>query len=104
MKPITYTKKDIIRRAALKVDLSNEEMKIVFDSVIDTMREIFMEQNSNTRIELRNFGIFEVKPAKAKMKARNPKTNKIFKVPAHRKIRFKPGKNIKKEMMKEWKV
>tara|TARA_Y100000590_G_C15483402_1_gene924880 strand:- start:621 stop:935 length:315 start_codon:yes stop_codon:yes gene_type:complete len=104
MKPITYTKKDIVRRSAMKVDLSNDEMKIMFDSIIDTMRDIFMEQHSNIRIEVRNFGVFEIKPAKAKMKARNPKTNKIFKIPPHRKISFKPGKNIKKEMMKEWKV
>tara|TARA_Y100001970_G_C14093373_1_gene781261 strand:+ start:931 stop:1245 length:315 start_codon:yes stop_codon:yes gene_type:complete len=104
MKSITYTKKDIIRRSALKVNLSNEEMKIVFDSMIETMRDILMEQHSNIRIELRNFGVYEVKPAKAKLKARNPKTNKIIEVPPHRKISFKPGKNIKKEMMKEWKV
>ena len=104
MKNITYTKKDIVRRTASKINVSQDDMKIIFDSIIDTMRDVFMEQHSNIRIEIRNFGIFEIKPAKEKLQARNPKTNEIFHVPQHRKLSFRPGKNIKQEMMKEWKV
>ena len=53
---------------------------------------------------MRNFGVFEVKPTKAKPKARNPRTNEEIFVPAHRKISFKAGKNLKDELKKEWKV
>tara|TARA_B100001123_G_scaffold407413_1_gene499662 strand:- start:336 stop:650 length:315 start_codon:yes stop_codon:yes gene_type:complete len=104
MASITYTKKDIVRRTAGKINVSQDDMKVIFDSTIDTIKDIFMEQQSNIRIEIRNFGVFEIKPAKAKLKARNPKTNEIFSIPSHRKVSFKPGKNIKQEMMKEWKI
>ena len=61
-----------------------------------------MQDKSNLRIELRNFGVFTLKPVKGKPKARNPRTNKIVKVPPHRKVSFKPSKIIKKELMKKW--
>ena len=104
MKTITYTKKDIVRRTSSIIDISQDEIKIILDSIIDTMRDIFMEKQSHLRIEIRNFGVFEIKPVKAKPYARNPKTNEVFHVPEHRKISFKPGKNIKSELMKEWKI
>ena len=104
MKTITYTKKDIVRRTSCKIDLPQDETKIILDSIIDAMRDIFLEKQSHLRIEIRNFGVFEIKPVKAKPYARNPKTNEVFHVPAHRKISFKPGKNIKSELMKEWKI
>ena len=66
------------------------------------MTKILMQNKSNVKIELRNFGVFTIKPVKGKPKARNPKTNKIINVPAHRKVSFKPSKIIKKELMKKW--
>ena len=52
------------------------------------------------RIEVRNFGVLESKPTKAKPKARNPKTNEEIFVPAHKKTRFKPGKILKDYLKK----
>ncbi|MBU0712997.1 HU family DNA-binding protein [bacterium] len=42
----------------------------------------------NLRIEIRGFGVFEVKPTRAKPKARNPRTNEIVYVPPRSKIPF----------------
>ncbi|MFH1851291.1 MAG: HU family DNA-binding protein, partial [Candidatus Neomarinimicrobiota bacterium] len=42
----------------------------------------------------------EVKPTKAKPKARNPRTNEIVYVPAHRKTHFKAGKVIREQLRK----
>ena len=58
------------------------------------------EANPEIRIEIRDFGVFEVKTTKAKPKARNPKTGEIVYVPPRRKTHFKPGKLLKEELKK----
>jgi len=44
------------------------------------------------RAEIRGFGAREVVKAAAKPAVRNPRTNVIYYVPPHRKMRFKAGK------------
>ena len=102
MKPINYTREDIIRRAGDKLNITHSEMKIILDTTLDIMTEILTEERSRIRIELRNFGIFEVKPTRAKPRARNPRTNEEVFVPPRRKIHFKPGKIIRQELQREW--
>ena len=101
MKKITYTKKDIIDRIRSDCNMSREESKIILEIVLDSMKDFLIKPEKNYRIEIRNFGVFEVKPTKARENARNPKTLKTFKVPARRKLSFKPGKSIKNELKKE---
>jgi nucleoid DNA-binding protein len=82
------TKKDIVRTISEEVGLTQQQTKKIvqrtFDSIIDTLvRE--------GRIELRNFGVFEVKPRAAR-RARNPKTGAEVIVPEKHVVTFKPGK------------
>ena len=102
MKPVNYTREDIIRRAGDKLNLTHDEMKIILDTTLNIMTEILTKKQSRIRIELRNFGIFEVKPTRAKPRARNPRTNEEVYVPPRRKIHFKPGKIIRQELQQEW--
>ena len=102
MKSLNYTREDIIRKTSDKLNITHDEMKIILDTTLDTMADMLTENRSRIRIELRNFGIFEVKPARAKPKARNPKTNEEVYVPPRRKIHFKPGKIIRQELQQEW--
>ena len=102
MRPVNYTREDIIRRAGDKLNLTHDEMKIILDTTLDIMTEILTIEQSRIRIELRNFGIFEVKPTRAKPRARNPRTNEEVYVPPRRKIHFKPGKIIRQELQQEW--
>ena len=104
MNTINYTREDIIRTACDKLNITHDEMKIILDTTLDTMTEILTKEQSRIRIELRNFGIFEVKPTLAKPHARNPRTNEEVYVPARRKIHFKPGKIIRQELQQEWKT
>ena len=104
MKPINYTREDIIRRAGDKLNLTHDEMKIILDTTLDTMAKMLTEDQSRIRIELRNFGVFEVKPTRAKPRARNPRTNEEVFVPPRRKIHFKPGKIIRQELQQEWTI
>ena len=76
MKVINYTREDIIRRTGDKLNLTHDEMKLILDKTLDTVAEMLTEDKSRIRIELRKFGIFEVKPTKAKPRARNPKLMK----------------------------
>lgn len=97
---ITYTKRDLVRKIA---DLMDEPMVTAepwVDAVLDAINGTLLSANPTCRIELRNFGVFEVKTTKAKPKARNPRTNEEIYVPAHRKTHFKPGKNLK-EFLKQ---
>jgi nucleoid DNA-binding protein len=102
MKTINYTREDIIRRAGDKLNLTRDEMKLILDITLDTIAEMLTEKRSRIRIELRNFGVFIVKPTKAKPRARNPRTNEEVFVPPRRKIQFKPGKIIRQELQQEW--
>jgi len=102
MKKITYTKKDIIRKVSNNFNIPNNEIKIILESILETISDIICEEKHLSRIEIRNFGIFEVKPTKAKPKARNPRTNEEIYVPARRKVSYKPGKNIKNILNRDW--
>ena len=102
MKSINYTREDIIRKAGDNLNLTHNEMKLILDTILDSIAEILTKDHSRIRIELRNFGVFEVKPTLAKPRARNPRTNEEVYVPPRRKIHFKPGKIIRQELHQEW--
>ncbi|HMV26379.1 integration host factor subunit beta [bacterium] len=96
----TMTKKDVSKRVADKLGQKIHEVEHVVDIVFDSIREILSEADPDVRIEVRDFGVFEVKTTKAKPKARNPKTGEIIFVPPRRKTHFKPGKLLK-EVLKQ---
>ena len=94
MKRITYTKKDIIHRVRSTSNISLEESKIMVEIVLDSIKSFLLKPEKQYRIEVRDFGVFEVKPTKARDKARNPKTLKLYRIPARRKLTFKAGKEV----------
>jgi len=98
MKKRTYTKRDIVKRVAKKTNSSYGQTAPYVDGIFGTMREMMSNDYDNIRIEVRNFGVFEVKPTKAKPRARNPRTNEEVYVPAHKKSHFKPGKILKQHL------
>ena len=93
---VTYTKRDIVRSVADEMDVPLKKAEPWVETVIGALRGKMLEADPTCRIELRDFGVFEVKKTKAKPKARNPKTNEEIFVPAHRKTHFKPSKRLKK--------
>ena len=82
------TKKDIIRRLATQYNLSQEDTKNIVQGTFDSIIESIL---TNERIELRNFGVFEVRHRAAR-KARNPKTGHPVYVPPKKVVNFKPGR------------
>lgn len=86
------TKKEIVRQIAAEFDIDQTLTKKIVQRCLDSMIEVLAEHG---RLELRNFGVFEIKQRAAR-KARNPKTNQEVMVPAKRVITFQSGKNIAK--------
>jgi len=100
----TLTRKDVERRMEDKLLGKKVTKKLIVDSLFESMRELIMSAAPIIRIEIRDFGVFEVKKTKPKPKARNLKTGEFVYVPGRRKMHFKPGKILKnflKEQMSE---
>lgn len=91
----TVTKKDVAKRTAKALNEKIYTTEKFVDSIFTVLREILSEADSEIRIEIRDFGVFEVKKTKPKPKARNPRTGEIIYVPARRKTHFKAGKLLK---------
>ncbi len=96
----TITKKDVAKRTAKNVGERIYVVEKVVDGVFKALREFMQEADPEVRIEIRDFGVFEVKTTKPKPKARNPKTGDIIYVPARRKTHFKAGKLLKEALKK----
>jgi integration host factor subunit beta len=91
----TVTKKEVSKRVAKKLGQKIYITEDFVNAVFEALREILSEANPEIRIEIRDFGVFEIKETKPKPKARNPRTGEIIYVPARRKTHFKPGKLLK---------
>src|SRR6266852_7312030 len=90
----TVTKKEIVKQISDRIGLTQLKTKEIvqqtFDAIVDTLIEA-------GRIELRNFGVFEVKQRKAR-KARNPRTGDKVDVPPKNVVTFKPGKEMEERV------
>jgi nucleoid DNA-binding protein len=84
------TKRDIVRTISEQLGLSQMQTREV---VQRTFEEIVNTLAREGRIELRNFGVFEVIRRKRR-KARNPRTGDPVEVPERFSVRFKPGKEM----------
>src|SRR5216683_8334808 len=92
----TVTKKEIVKQISDRIGLTQLKTKEIvqqtFDAIVDTLIE-------TGRIELRNFGVFEVKMRKAR-KARNPRTGEKVDVEPKKVVTFKPGKEMEDRVRK----
>jgi nucleoid DNA-binding protein len=88
------TKKDIVRRIADKHQLTQVDTHNVVQSTLDAIADVLADEG---RLELRDFGIFQVKQ-RASRKARNPKTGDPVIVPPRKVVTFKPGKALEERV------
>ena len=91
----TLTRKDIAKHVSETYKLKIQDADQWVDGVLTSIRELLMTANPEVRLEVRDFGVFEVKLTKAKPRARNPKTGDKVYVPPRRKTHFKPSKLLK---------
>ena len=95
MKVRTFTKKDVAVEIADRLEATLVDSLTFTDELFVVLRDMLTDDYEKVRIEIRNFGVFEIKPTKAKPKARNPQTNQEIFVPAHKKTHFKPCKILR---------
>jgi nucleoid DNA-binding protein len=84
------TKKDMAKALADEMSLTHGQATEVIQRVLDGITETLCEEG---RLELRNFGVFEVQERKPRT-ARNPRTGETVQVPAKRVVSFKPGREM----------
>lgn len=88
------TKKEIVKEISEALGMTQLKTKEIVQKTFDAIVKTLVEDG---RIELRNFGVFEVKKRAAR-KARNPRTgDKVF-VPEKFVVTFKPGKEMEEKV------
>ena len=84
------TKKEIVKTISDEIGLTQLKTKEIVQKTFDAIIEALVTER---RIELRNFGVFEVKKRAAR-EARNPRTGDKVHVPEKYVVTFKPGKEM----------
>jgi len=84
-------KSDIVDRVADLTEVPRVKAAQAVDVIIDAMKEALC---AGKRIELRGFGVFQVRDRK-KGVGRNPKTGVEVAISPGKTVRFKPGKDLK---------
>jgi nucleoid DNA-binding protein len=88
------TKKDMAQAIADEMALTQTQAKQIIQRVLNGIMETLVTEG---RIELRNFGVFEVRKRKARL-ARNPRTGEKVDVPEKMAVTFKPGREMEQRV------
>ena len=88
------TKKEIVKKISEDIGLTQLKTKDIVQRTLDAIIQTLVSEG---RIELRNFGVFEVKQ-RAPRKARNPRTGDKVYVPSKNVVTFKPGKEMEERV------
>ena len=88
--------KEIVKAISEEIGLTQLKTKEIVQKTFDAIVETLV---SDRRIELRNFGVFEVKKRAAR-KARNPRTGERVDVAEKYVVTFKPGKEMEERVRK----
>lgn len=88
----TFNRSDIVKAIAkrqpeLPLDAVNHSVKVLIDGIAEALRQ-------GRRVELRNFGIFQVTESGIRLR-HNPATLAPFMEMEKRRIRFKPGRELR---------
>ena len=92
----TITKKQLVETISNETNLTKVKTKHAIQLFLDT---ITRQLEKGNRVELRDFGVFEVKQ-RAERVGRNPRTGKTVKVSARKVVAFKVGRKMKQGVAK----
>ncbi len=84
-------KADIVNNVAEAAEVPRTKAALAVDTIFDAMKRALRD---GKRIELRGFGVFQVRDRK-KGVGRNPKTGVEVAITPGKTVRFKPGKNLR---------
>lgn len=83
-------KLDIVNAVVSKTGVSRTKAEQAVETVFEAMKNAL---GKGERIELRRFGVFNVRPRKTGI-GRNPRTGQEVNIPPGKAVRFKPGKEL----------
>lgn len=90
----TVTKNDLIDRIAKQTKRPRTEVRAIVQSFLENVIE---EVGRDSRLEFRDFGVFEVMIREPRM-GQNPKTGEPVPIPRRRSVRFKPGRLMRRAL------
>ena len=94
---MTLTKRDLVIRISEETGLVQQQVLDVIQRTLDYIAEAVAKGDN---VELRNFGVFEVKVRKARI-GRNPNAPETdVPIPQRSVVKFKPGKEMRAEVLK----
>lgn len=83
-------KLDIINEVVKITGITKTKAELAVETVFESMKKALSQGD---RIELRGFGVFNVRPRKTGI-GRNPRTGAEVSIPPGKAVRFKPGKEL----------
>ncbi len=83
-------KQDIIQQVVERTGLPRTKAEAAVDTIFESLKRALA---AGERIELRGFGVFNIKPRKTGI-GRNPRTGTEVTITPGRAVRFKPGKEL----------
>lgn len=90
------TKRDLVIRISNETGLIQQDVLKVIQKTLDYISDAVKKGD---KVELRNFGVFEVKVRKARI-GRNPNSPKAdVHIPPRSVVKFKPGKEMREAVM-----
>lgn len=92
----TITKKQLVERISMETNQTKVGTKETVQRFLDSITK---ELEKGNRIELRDFGVFEVKKRASRV-GRNPRTGETVEVPARNVVTFKVGRKMKLNVAK----
>src|ERR1051326_6583376 len=94
---MTLTKRDLVIRISNETGLIQQQVLDVLQKTLDYIAEALAKGD---KVELSNFGVFEVKVRKARI-GRNPNAPETdVPIPERAVVKFKPGKEMRAEVLK----
>lgn len=91
------TKRELVIEVAERLGFTQNEVSDVVQMTLDTIVEALADGD---RLEIRNFGVFEVKTRDARI-GRNPRTGDSVPIEEKRVAVFKPGKSLKERVERD---
>jgi DNA-binding protein HU-beta len=83
-------KLDIVNAVVQRTNIARSKAEHAVETVFEALKNAL---GRGERIELRRFGVFNVRPRKTGI-GRNPRTGEQVNIPPGKAIRFKPGKEL----------
>jgi DNA-binding protein HU-beta len=83
-------KMDIVNQVVDRTGITKAKAEMAVEVLFESMKQVLAK---GERIELRGFGVFNVRPRKTGI-GRNPRTGEEVNIPPGKAVRFKPGKEL----------